>query len=98
MNLVVLVHGDILMQSEDANCFATPQKLAKETGLHVITILKKIRSGELKASNVSTSLRPRWIITRSDFQQFLDECSNQTTSACTRTGNQHSRTKKDYLS
>jgi hypothetical protein len=86
------------MTIPDTNAFATPQKLAKETGLHVITILKKIRSGELKASNVSTPLRPRWIITRSDFQQFLDECSNQATSTCTRTGNQHSRTKKDYLS
>ena len=86
------------MQSDDAKCFATPQKLAKETGLHVVTILRKIRSGELKASNVSTSLRPRWIITRSDFQQFLDECSNQVSSTCTRTGNKRSRAKRDYLS
>jgi hypothetical protein len=55
----------------------TPPVLADEIGCNVSSILTWIHSGELKAVNVGHARRPRWRISRADWQTFLDSRSNQ---------------------
>ncbi len=57
--------------------FYTPPKAARIMGTGSDHVLALIRSGELKASNLSLSDRPRWKINPVDLQAFLDRRSNQ---------------------
>ncbi len=55
----------------------TPPVAAEKIGCSPDTIVAFIRSGELKASNLSRgSQRPRWRISKVDLQDFLDRRSN----------------------
>ena len=55
----------------------TPPKVAQILGTGADQVLAWIRLGELKASNLSLSDRPRWKIAPADLQRFLDDRSNK---------------------
>ncbi len=49
----------------------TPPEIAKRLKKSPDTVLAWIRSGQLKASNLSNGRKARWVITPSDLQAFL---------------------------
>jgi hypothetical protein len=60
--------------------FYTPPQVGRILRCGADHVLAHIRSGELKASNLSlTGDRPRWKINPDDLQAFLDSRSNQGT-------------------
>lgn len=60
-----------------ATRFLTPPQVARMLGTDCNRVLLWIRSGALKASNLSEGDRPRWKIGPDDLQRFLDSKSNQ---------------------
>ena len=48
-----------------------PPQIAKELRVSPDTVLGWIRTKQLKAANIATGNRPRWIIQRSDLDTFL---------------------------
>ena len=52
----------------------TPIEISRELNIGEVKVLGFIHRGELRAVDVSTSRgeRPRWRISRSDLQRFLD--------------------------
>lgn len=68
------------MQKRDSSPkeYLTPRLICERLGVGVEPVLAWIHSGQLKAFNISSSsLRPRWRISKTDFQAFLDARSNQ---------------------
>lgn len=59
--------------------FLTPPQIARLLRVGVDHVHTFIRSGELKAVNLSRSSRPRWKISPENFQRFLDARSNTQT-------------------
>lgn len=58
--------------------FMSPPQVGRVLRCGADQVLKYIRTGELKASNLSTTGdRPRWKINPDDLQAFLDHRSNQ---------------------
>jgi len=57
--------------------FLTPPTVARMLGCDCNKILSAIRTGDLKAVNLSDGPRPRWKIHPDDLQRFLDSKSNQ---------------------
>jgi predicted site-specific integrase-resolvase len=57
--------------------FLTPPQVARILGTDAGRVLTWIRSGALKAANLSEGDRPRWKINPDDLQRFLDTRSNQ---------------------
>lgn len=49
----------------------TPPEIAKQLGADPATVIQWIRSGQLKASNLATGQRPRYVIQPSDLEAFL---------------------------
>jgi hypothetical protein len=67
------------MQSKLEQRFLSPPQVARMLRCGADQVLAFIRSGELKATNLSTGSRPRWKISPVDLQSFLDGRSNQAT-------------------
>ncbi len=57
--------------------FLSPPQVGRILRCGADQVLQFIRAGELKATNLSLSDRPRWKIAPSDLQAFLDRRSNQ---------------------
>lgn len=57
--------------------FLTPPRIARMVGVGADKVSAWIAAGELKATNVSQSSRPRWKVHPDDLQRFLDGRSNQ---------------------
>jgi excisionase family DNA binding protein len=49
----------------------TPPEVAKQLGADPATVINWIRSGQLKASNLATGARPRYVIRPEDLDKFL---------------------------
>jgi len=49
----------------------TPPEIAKQLGADPATVIQWIRSGQLKASNLATGHRPRFVVQPVDLQAFL---------------------------
>jgi len=63
----------------------TPPAIARQLGVTNDKVLSWIRSGRLKAVNLSDGDRPRWKISPADLQVFLDTRSNQVSTKPPRT-------------
>lgn len=50
----------------------TPPEVGKMLGADPATVINWIRSGQLKASNLATGARPRFVIRPADLDRFLD--------------------------
>lgn len=59
------------IESERNPRLLTPGDVACRTGSSVDTVLNWIRTGFLKASDVATGERPRYVIRPEDYQSFL---------------------------
>jgi hypothetical protein len=57
--------------------WTTPPAIARMLGVTNNKILDAIRCGKLKAVNLSEGDRPRWKVSPTDLQRFLDSKSNQ---------------------
>jgi hypothetical protein len=57
--------------------WTTPPAIARMLGVTNNKILDAIRSGKLKAVNLSEGSKPRWKVSPDDLQRFLDSKSNQ---------------------
>jgi len=55
--------------------FLTPPEAAKILGVDATKVLKFIEAGELKAANLSMSVRARWKINPDDLDAFLESRS-----------------------
>lgn len=51
--------------------YLTPPQVAKKLGADPATVIQWIRSGQLKASNLATGHRPRYVIQPEELQAFL---------------------------
>lgn len=60
--------------------FMTPPQFAEFIGVSAEKVLGWIRTGELRAINLSQSSRPRWKIVAKDAQAFLDGRANHSTA------------------
>ena len=49
----------------------TPPDIAKQLGADPATVIQWIRSGQLKASNLATGQRPRYVVQPTDLEAFL---------------------------
>ena len=49
----------------------TPPEIAKQLGADPATVIQWIRSGQLKASNLATGHRPRYVVQPADLEAFL---------------------------
>lgn len=49
----------------------TPPEIAKQLGADPATVIQWIRSGQLKASNLATGHRPRYVVQPADLDAFL---------------------------
>ncbi len=58
--------------------FLTPPQVARQLGTDAGRVLIWIRSGALKAFNLSEGGRPRWKISPEDLGAFLESKSNRT--------------------
>ncbi len=56
--------------------WVSPPVIARELGINAGKVIEWITSGELKAVNLSNRTRPRWRISREDFDDFLRRRSN----------------------
>ena len=63
--------------SQQIERFLTPPQVAKVLGVSAEHVTKFIASGELRAVNTSLKDRPRWKISKEDFQAFVDRRSNK---------------------
>ena len=59
----------------------TPPVVAEMLGCGPDTVIHFIAVGELRATNLGRSSRPRWRISRDDLQHFMDNRSNQRPTA-----------------
>jgi len=50
----------------------TPRGVAKQLAVSPATVIEWIRSGQLKAANIATGSRPRFVINPEDLATFLD--------------------------
>lgn len=55
----------------------SPRQVSAETGLGINLVLFHINKGNLKASNVSSGVKPRWRIHANDIRDWMDRLSNQ---------------------
>jgi excisionase family DNA binding protein len=67
--------------SQQIERFLTPPQVAKVLGVSSEHVTKFIASGELRAMNTSLKDRPRWKISREDFDAFVNRRSNQTSAS-----------------
>ena len=78
--------------------FLSPPQVGRILKTGSDKVLQFIATGELKASNVSLSGRPRWKINPADFQRFLDARSNQAKAKSgTRTRREIPKPSKQYV-
>jgi hypothetical protein len=61
----------------DKTKFLTPPQVAKQLGTDANRVLLWIRSGALKAFNLSEGGRPRWKVDPADLDLFLESRSNR---------------------
>ncbi len=59
--------------------YLTPPQVAKLLGTDAGRVLAWIRAGKLQAFNLSEGGRPRWKVSPTDLQSFLQTKSNQVT-------------------
>ena len=59
------------MSTIESERFWTIKEIAAKFGKSPNTVLSLIRSGNLKASNLGASARPRWIVSESDLKELL---------------------------
>lgn len=57
--------------------YTTPPKIAKLLGVTCEKVLSWIRSGQLRAVNLSSRNRPRWKVRPDDLERFLSTKCNQ---------------------
>lgn len=62
--------------SQQIERFLTPPQVARILGCSAEHVGRFIAQGQLKATNTSFGNRPRWKISREDFQVFVDSRSN----------------------
>jgi hypothetical protein len=58
-------------QREPLPTITTPPQVAKQLGADPATVINWIRSGQLKASNLASGSRPRFVIQAADLDAFL---------------------------
>lgn len=68
----VLVLAEISKPTSTERTVLTPPEVAKQLGADPATVINWIRSGQLKASNLATGHRPRFVIRPEDLDRFLD--------------------------
>jgi hypothetical protein len=61
----------------DKTKYLTPPQVAKQLGTDANRVLLWIRSGALKAFNLSEGDRPRWKVSPEDLAAFLESKSNR---------------------
>jgi excisionase family DNA binding protein len=57
--------------------YLTPPQAGRLLGVNADRVVGWIKSGKLRASNVSDKTRPRWRISPADLQAYLTARSNQ---------------------
>lgn len=65
--------------------YLTPPKIARQLGVTCEKVLNWIRSGQLRAVNLSSGIRPRWKVRPDDLESFLATKSNQSNIKPSRT-------------
>lgn len=70
------------MQMSDASlpterAYLSPKEVVALVGCSMDSVLRWINEGELKASNIGSGSRRRWIVKLTDLEAFLDSRSNQ---------------------
>ncbi len=77
--------------------FLSPPQVGRILRTGADKVLIFIARGELKATNVSLSERPRWKIAPADLQRFLDARSNQRPARPQRTRRAIPKPGKQYV-
>lgn len=55
----------------------TPQQIADKTGAHIQTVLKWIRTNQLKSEKIQVGLAHRYKVKESDLQDFMEKYLKQ---------------------
>lgn len=79
--LLILDRLDGPGQRKPERSFLTPPEIARLLRVSPDKVAAWIRSGRLRATNVGAASRPRWRVSREDFDTFLDSRQNPVPAA-----------------